>query len=666
MHKSIFAVLCVCLISFAHAKTLFFLDTTASNPYAYQTLIRTCDDLGLQDDDHQQVKIEFCNLYRFLEDPTIAENSFLLVLFDTEIFAQINNPIVTSVLESITNFTNNPNTSTILLFPEGSWDDQLKERIIQICKRCGVYPKQKALVRPFHSFISHLAQPEGCKGKLYGTTLIQKTKTALTKIQSERGTPFEQFANKDALAAILPQNRKPFDPVGWFYERKKTKSRFLIGKMSDFCFGEIQENIKRKPLDPNKNQVLQLRVQRILEEFFNAIPDIQVTHKNIKKICTPKSAITQALSIAWLSPEDFFLKEDGGLLKPKKKREMLRRSVQDGVTFLEQANMDILWFRFNPEDIFADNAINKSNKKIYEKEIRKILTTIEKTYTENQKLIPNVLIGTDITSCFKTQKPKHPVEDIFGKTYENIPSPLDKHVWVTQVVEPIDRFLQAFGAVLPFGGIMLDLEMYHAQEQAGTYTQFMDFSDYAWKLYRQKRTSVPAFASTKEKVAYLAKQKLFEDYFSVLQAYAREIGSMIRTWIQEKIPGGYIGVYLPTLTTHWFYIGLLQGLSTSENPVLCCTFNTDFINQSPWLENNNVYMQHTTVFLLSHLQQEADAAAFKRLLPAHHGLWYNRPSRLLYKLTPEQQQQRWWHVETSPLPTQELAEIIKKIHSSEL
>jgi len=200
--------------------------------------------------------------------------------------------------------------------------------------------------------------------------------------------------------------------------------------------------------------------------------------------------------------------------------------------------------------------------------------------------------------------------------------------------------------------------MYHAQTQANSFTDLFDFSDYAWQIYCE-HTSNPAAAaypSVAHRVAYLAKEKKFTQYFKILERHAEIIGTKLKNSFRKTNPQLLIAAYAPTLPDSWFYRGLLRGLSSPQEPVIYATFNTDYYSHHAWLIANNIHLLHGSVIMLSKFNTKNSFDIIPYTKSHHYFAWYNHPSRMVYGYSqPELDHDNWWGIEASPFAASEVA-----------
>ena len=193
--------------------------------------------------------------------------------------------------------------------------------------------------------------------------------------------------------------------------------------------------------------------------------------------------------------------------------------------------------------------------------------------------------------------------------------------------------------------------MYHAQEQAASFTNLMDFSDNSWSLYAKHRENPElATMSSAERIDYLKKQHLFDDYFNYLKHEAYGIGESIKNHVRALKPDIQIGAYCMTLPGTWFLQGFLSGLSSPVHPIILATFNNEVAQHRAWLAQQNIYCYHLTPILLSKFKSLTDFGIVDELLSHHDGIWLNKFNRLIQSR--DAKKWEWgWGLEVSPLPT---------------
>ena len=238
---------------------------------------------------------------------------------------------------------------------------------------------------------------------------------------------------------------------------------------------------------------------------------------------------------------------------------------------------------------------------------------------------------------------------MYGTAYEDVPSAVDNDFWEQEIKHPLRTFLQKWkdpeiSNGLTVGGVVLDLEMY-CRKKTGTFLSTMGFEQKLITKFLEQRKRPFRPTTIHQSASFLMKEQLAREYFLFLEQQAKDLGSDLRTFFDEVIPGGVIGCYTPMIMVDWFYKGLWQSISSPDKPMQLFTFNAEFNNHQHWFEHNNIQVRHASVLLLSKIQQPKDFSWVGDILKHHDGVWLNRFSRLVEDYA----QKNWISVEQTPL-----------------
>ena len=108
-----------------------------------------------------------------------------------------------------------------------------------------------------------------------------------------------------------------------------------------------------------------------------------------------------------------------------------------------------------------------------------------------------------------------------------------------------------------------------------------------------------------------------------------------------------------------FYKGFYKGLSTREKPIQLMTFNVEFNAHKRWLEEHDIFVNHSCVLLLSKIINEGSFELVREILRHHSGIWFNKFQRLA-----EEFNLGVW-LEWSPLPEPQRFEFCDFTRTSE-
>lgn len=639
------------------APTLLILDSCGKSDYQYKSLQELAQSAGFQ----PTVR----SLYQFLENPQIDVYDAVFVIVSPYIF-NTNHPISHYYTEAIKKYIQKSNKLVGILLPSLQYSPTTQQKIdaflIQLLSS-----EHKQLLQNFSTYL--LKKSDITIGSLFGTSLINKTEPQnipIFSLQSEHATniPNQVQTNSAYTQTIMP--------LGFLIQNPQTHTSFFISKASYFTFADIDENFWIMPLRMQERNELLSIAQQSLYELYEHVTTTAATKPLLppcfsstcygEKKAQAESTIAQAcnslydwihapgISCAWLDPFDFFAHEDVcKKISPK-------QALSTGLNFIYNANFNLLWFEFLPEWYLSVYGIKKEEKSQYVEQIKQLGLGLKELFTAHNKPLPKVFVGMNLTSNFKTTPVVNPVKDILGRVYTKIPSPLDsEHFWQKEVIDVFNEFYTTFNTILPIDGVFFDFEMYHAQDQAGTYTDLMDFSDLAWNIYCAQNPQVSTLVTHEARITYLRKSKQFTAYFKALEKEAMRIGIKIKESMRQHNKDLLFAAYAPTLPDSWFYRGIMHGLSSPTEPLILATFNIDYYSHHDWFIKNNIHVIHGSALMLSKLKEAEDFDLIHHIKKHHYFVWYNRPSRMIYGYSKEELDKVWWGIEASSLSTEYLA-----------
>jgi hypothetical protein len=666
--------------------SLLLIDTDGHNQYQYRNLILLAESVGFS--------VEYRNFYSFLEHTDVSPYAAIFFMPSIGLFKNLHSNLTQKCIKAIKQYALKGNKILGLLFPGmPSVNVQLEQLSFGLMDQLGVF---SSLSQEHSLLIKQLTHetlsPDSQAGNIYGTTLVNKVYTHHTKKNASNPINSAQEILITGLPLTEPVSTNVLNLLPWgvYIKNTNNNNRYFISKVSNFTFADLAENFFKNPLNLNDRNELLHVAQQTLWELYQAVINNhmsflpkknalqlpkQLTLNHIEKEKqlhqtktlyaienNPDYAwiVQDGVSCAWEAPGDYFLYEDAEMAKmdPKAAHELTVKALDQGISFLYDAHINLVWFEFNPEAYLSDHGRFKHNKETFIKQVNAIAIDLKKKAQKLKKPLPKVFIGTDITTNFATHPVKNQAQDVFGHTYSKIPSPLDfEHFWKPEVLEPFTLFCKHFQHHLPITGVFLDFEMYHAPEQASAYSDHMDFSHNTWQRCCQSigDGSSCGLSTVAQRVEYLLNNQLFEPYFIHLENAAETLGKTIKKELQLLIPHLLIAAYLPTLPSSWFYRGIMRGLSSKEHPVITATFNTDFSSHAQWLSENNIHIIHGPPILLSKFTDSKSFDLIKQFLRYHDFVWYNRPSRMVYP----DKKNKWWSVEASDLKASEIAYGIK-------
>lgn len=672
--STVIVLIVCCWQKITFNQTMLIIDTDGHPQYHYQTLQKLAENVGF--------KIHYKNLFNMLQDTTFELYDCIMFIPSISFIRSLKNPQALEVLEKIQKLSQNASCFGLLL-PSPHFTPSLQNVATSLLAIGNISQEHKDhLAKDFDNIFKKLLFGDSNQGALYGTTLLSNTKSQLRTNDS-----WHQVSSH--ALHILPQ-RAPNTtlapqalPLALLTHNKERKKWYFIGRSSDFTYADLEENFFKNPFDIKiRDQLLQYS-QQILNELFahtssalltskkTEIPyDLTSAHNryskkqgNSKHLHKPYSWIKQqGVSCAWLSFDDFFGADyDQKIFSPMRQKSIKENSMKNCIEFIHNAGFNVLWIEFIPEWYLAPHGYRKHRKQEFIERVQLLAKELRTKF--HNKPMPKIFIGTNLTSNFREQHPKNKLIDFWGKEYPNIPSPLDfEHFWHPELLEPLQAFVSLFSAHIPIDGVFLDFEMYHAQDQLAHYTDLHDFSDLAWNIYSTQTQDYRAQQLTQhaDRLAYLQKQHLFEQYYTALEQAATNLGKTLKQQLNTIVPNIMIGAYGMTLPQSWFYRGLLRGMSSPQEPLLFASFNTDFYTHAKWLKDQNIHLLHGAVLMLSKLQEKKDFDIIKNLKKHHDFIWYNRASRMGYGMSAQEITTQYWALEASPLSAQQVAQEINK------
>lgn len=653
-------------------KKLLFIDTGFNNEYIFNSIFVFARSVGFT--------TLFKEFYTVTKDDITAadtifitiDGSFLKNYLEARLQkTAITHPVLQRILTIATTISQERNKVITLLLPDvGIANNALNALLLE--ELCRVFqitqPSNESTIKPAMSiFLYELLQPDNMKSSSYNTALLHtREKKELPSTNLEIKDPTQKTTILKTVPSFAENALLKTYPLGLYIKNTLTNNQFFITKTGLLTFADIKESFVYNPIDYSLRTILLSQVHSLIAEIYqatsmHALP--QDTHKNLTlpAVFTQKHEITlkNTLSIqrnnathknkyAWINTNDIWCGWGG--LEPYFEKE--KQAVEN----LFASGINLLWFELNPEWYLSENALMKDKKNTFLDSIDRFNKAFSAAHKrDNATATPHIFIGTDITSNYATAKVAHPVRDVYGTEYSKIPSPFDfEHFWQKELLDVYTNFKSAWqnsNHQVTIDGIFLDFEMYHAQTQSGQYTNTMDFSDYTWQRYAQSRNMLCLLSlSFEDRIRYLLDAQKFDDYFVFLKHEAFLVGKKIKHYFNQEFPHALLAAYNIHLPHSWFYLGILAGLSSPQDPIILATFNNDFYRHYEWLQRQHIFAYHMPVLLFSKFQKKDDFNLINEFAKTHDGVWFNRISRLEEPRDPKEW--KWdYGLETSPLPT---------------
>lgn len=700
--------------SFLHAHnnvSLLIVDTQGKDPYYYRNLMTLAQSVGFT--------VHYKNIYDLLEDndimdyqaiffmlsPAMLNMSLLQRFFNTLYCLLPSNPAhapAEHCCALIRTFAQQSHKAIGIILPSITYTQKVQQHAKQAVYAIGqfqlVSPDVQSLL---DTILTHLTKPDSHIGTLFGTSLINKSQESRilnvpVPCPHAQPTPLhpEQYNTLTQYAF----------PVGLLIEHPHQNNIYLISTSSVFDFADITEHLFKNPISMTDRNELLTAAHETLQNFHDAyvrhtisidsttppLPSLfSLAHmQHLKEKNRGEQhhinkklygwMLNTPIACAWLDPYDFFGHEDGEQQLTKQIREQCtdkemlntyveKLALERGIHLIYNSNFHLLWFECIPEWYLSPHGLRKEQKDIYIQRIKKIGNGLRTFFNAQHMPLPKIFVGLNLTSNFKSYLVANPVQSISGTTYTKIPSPFDiGHFWKPEVLDMFEAFVTEFQNTLPIDGVFFDFEMYHAQDQAGSYGDLMDFSDRAWKTYctYTKNSSAYHLTTVKSRLSYLQKNKKFKEYFTILEQASCNLGRAIKKYMRRIVPNLLFAAYAPTLPSCWFYRGIMAGLSSPSEPLILATFNTDYQTHRTWLAQHNIHVLHGTAIMLSKLQTPQDFNFIKQQLSHHDFVWYNRPSRMIYAYDQDKLNKMWWGIEATSAPCKKIMSSIRELHAS--
>lgn len=705
---------CSFFIEAQERVSLLIIDTQGKDAYYYRNLMMLARDVGFT--------VHYKNIYDLLEESAI--NNYQAVFFMispamlnmslTQRFhnacygllpMHITQAVGTHCFNILRAFARQHHKAIGLILPGGiKYSPSLQNYAQQALYAFGQFQQLSSPIQSLiNSFIAHITQSDGRIGSLFGTSLINPTTASKTQCL------LPSYETAQTMPCNLPNYSDDIHyafPLGLLIQDTHQHNTYLISSSSAFTFADVTEHLFRNPLYfSHRNELLQAA-----HETLQAFHDTYVQQKIPKAITTPglpsffsltslqrakqhsmseqKKQINTRLygwmlatpiSCAWLDPYDFFAHEDGeqylrklittneqkALSDDQLKKLVEQYALSRGIRLLYDGNFQLLWFECIPEWYLSPHGIRAAQKDEYICRMKQLGNALQTFFQRHNRPLPKIFVGLNLTSNFKSYRVANPVQSLSGTLYTKIPSPFDiTNFWQPEVLDMFEEFVTTLKDHFPVDGVFFDFEMYHAQEQAGSYTDLMDFSDIAWNTYcHYTHNKAITHLNAKDRRIYLQEHKKFKGYFTVLQAASSAIGRAIKQRLRHTMPHLLFAAYAPTLPSCWFYRGIMAGLSSPTEPLILATFNTDYQTHRAWLNKQNIYVLHGTAIMLSKLQTTADFDIVTQQLTHHDFVWYNRPSRMIYGYDQDKLNKMWWAIEATSAPCKKIMHNIQAIHN---
>ena len=434
------------------------------------------------------------------------------------------------------------------------------------------------------------------------------------------------------------------DTLGFFIPLPRKKHKLFLGSLAMSSYASVQENFKLVPLDLDIQSKLDDDLYHGFKKIASAIEILKGKRASSERAQLDRSLLEgeagQASSkekkvLAWMDIDlfgDEALKEDQERL----------------IDSLVRADFDGLWLSIAPNQYFSVRAKFFNRREKLGRSIQVFSEQLKKAYNKVQKELPQIFISFEIANNFveKNKYPEKSMIDLFGNRFKDIPEPLDRNWWRDEIIVSAERFMpfwRIHAAGLDIAGFFIDLEMYMRNEsKVGEFVSSAQGTA-VHKLFSLKEATIAEGGNTV--VQELMKTGRGNEYFNFLSKQSEELGLWIKSSLQKIVPNCRVACYAATISLDWFYQGFYKGLSSEQDPLWLCSFNSRFNWFSNACKQQGLYIEHFSVLMLSHMKTSEDSSLFNELLSRNDGIWLNKVSRMAHEYRSGE-----WHVlEQTPL-----------------
>lgn len=618
-------------------KKLLILDTSGNSQASYSQLQALAESVDFN-----------CSFANFYSPPkTLIDYDAVFLFLDPYFFqnsgAQKKSPLTIRILSLTKVYAQKQNGLLAILFP-----GKLAQNNQTTHALCGFF-SQLALNHQLCTITKDLApcifSTDTDRSATYRTSLLspristeEQKKTSHCRLSSLKKLDHKPVtlpvdAKKNYLKSIMPLA---------LYIKPHNQAALVLGTDSSFKGTELEENMFFSPYNWTDRKKFLRTIQHTLLQLHTTLVTGHPPKETTVEVMLPPNVLPQESKLSSTASHPLFKQK---ISCAWLEIEPLKDHWKTAVNYLKKSNVNLLWTSLNPEWFLSKQAIR--SKKEYENVtngITHFTKELANAYKKEQQ--PYFFIGFDLTNNYKKAPVSHPVENVYGKQLSKIPSPLDEdYFWKEEFIDPLKKCIVDWKKYadkrVPISGIFFDFEMYHAPDQAAVYTNLMDFSDSAWKLYisHTKQPKLKTLTTVNLRVKFLLENNRFKEYFSMLEDAAKTLGIKLRHVINKELPNALIGAYLPSLLDCWFYRGLFAGLGSIEKPLILATFNLNYYSHKPWFKKHNIHAIHLPVVMLSHITEKSPS--IYDLTKYHDGFWINRFSRLFQPC----RKTDWYHLE---------------------
>lgn len=641
--------------------TLGIFDTTNLDEKRYDNFIKLAESVGF--------KTEYKSYAQILEQ-NIDLNKYdgIFFILGIEFLKGIKNSnIPENFLKILQEFSQKEDKLIGLVLPS-IISDKIKNKsqiFIPIIKRTTILDTQNNFDNIelfFKQLDNFLDRPFEGRGKLYCTSL--NLKQDFISLRSSINNTSNKFFTTLPLNQDYAPEIKLTLPYGLYIFNQAKKNHLFITSNLLTTFSGIDESFHFGPTDPDKKRQIHTALQQTLWELFLIVnqnsydlnnsgidydalkekekPDLPIFIKNFGINNLNKNNTNNNFkTIGWFEL-NIFDPTDNPQDKDKNKKQNIL------INACLQSKLDYLWITLNPHMYYSPIARLKDKTENFYKTLSLFTKKLNSQSIKLNFKSPEILIGYEITNnTYEPNLPQDHAVDLYNnsKDYIDIPNPLNNTFWTQEIKNPLIEFLKKYNNPeinnsIKIAGVILDLEMY-CRKTTGSFLDTMGF----------EQTNISNFLESKKlkninpEINGLINNKMLIEYIDFLQQQAKLLGQDLKSFFEKQIPNCFIACYAPTISIEWFYKNFYSGLSSKDNPIYLLTFNTEFNAHKKYLEDNNIFIKHSSVLMLSKIKNSRDFRWIDFIEKNHDSVWFNRFSRF----SENYHNSAWMSIEQSPM-----------------
>ena len=263
-------------------KPTLVIDTAGKTAHDYRNFLLLLSAVGFAP--------EYKSFFSFLSNPKIDRYETIFFIMTSSATNNLKSNHVQKCIKAVEQFAQLGDKNIGILLSGSNRFPIYINRATQILTRFGV-PMGKDAGPNVEKFLKTIFQHDMKKGKLYGTTLVNKHNKASYTSQSFKTMVSKRTGN--IVFTVLPRTKRGFSPlirktfpIGLFVKNEKRNNNYFITKVSECTFSEMIENFSSTPLSFALRQERLHVLAQTLKEFQiatvkNHMPRM-IKHKKIK------------------------------------------------------------------------------------------------------------------------------------------------------------------------------------------------------------------------------------------------------------------------------------------------------------------------------------------------------------------------------------------------